>query len=658
MDQATLDALKANYKAPAHLAGIAEPKKKRGGVLGFAEDTAKAVAHPFGYLLDSAIGNPTRELAAQFTGNKEAYKNASQRTNKTLGLGKNGTDIGNAFKTWGGNSAQALLTVAAPEVKSIKQGAAIGAGFGGTSALAQQGSTAEDIAKQSLIGAALGGGTKAIGSLFSKTGDKLGAGGAEMEGRAAGIGTGEKVAGSPMKVSRQEELLKWGQDNGMPVGKARNMAKWTEAKTNEITQKLDSAIKAADKPLEPTKAVSLSQKFRDAINSDITLRNNPQAQELADQLGTGISEIDTLGKQIAERRNLQNGINFNRGSASPDPLKERIFDAARRVLNEDINTISPEIKAINMDYNKISDIEQGVLGAAGRLTRASEAGSGGNSAIGMLLKGDTAQEVKSMMGRFGRNTGEKISGVASDGIPSAVGGGPKGILSSITGAARNTGLGANPEMALALKRDNTEIPAPTPLQDTTDTSLNTDVADTTDTTTPTTPFTSENIQKAILADVAANGGKNTASLISLYKTFGQTGQLSADEKKSKAKISGALTNLSVLEGLYKKAGGGQQRGPGFISNLLGRAGIGNTSAVQSYNKVRDGLVAPIARAMGETGVLTDEDRRVYAQMLPSITDRPEEVKLKLDAIREALNSVSTNNPSSTQDLLSQLQGIQ
>ncbi len=115
------------------------PPQKSGGLTGFLNKTVRGVAHPFGYLLDTAIGNPTRELAADFSHNKVAAANAKARTNKTLGLGESGTDIGNALKTLGGNSAQALLTGVSPGASSFKgavaKNAALGAGFAGSSTL-------------------------------------------------------------------------------------------------------------------------------------------------------------------------------------------------------------------------------------------------------------------------------------------------------------------------------------------------------------------------------------------------------------------------------------------------------------------------------------------------------------------------------------------
>lgn len=61
------------------------------------------------YFLNADIVNPVKEIAAQVTGNQQAYNNAEQAQNQTLGLGQNGTNIGSAMTKLAGNTAQAGL---------------------------------------------------------------------------------------------------------------------------------------------------------------------------------------------------------------------------------------------------------------------------------------------------------------------------------------------------------------------------------------------------------------------------------------------------------------------------------------------------------------------------------------------------------------------
>lgn len=85
-------------------------------VTNVAGDIGKAVASPFVYLGKADIVNPTRELAAEFSGNQQAAANANRAANENLGLGADGTNFKGGLEKWAGNSAGALLTVAAPGI--------------------------------------------------------------------------------------------------------------------------------------------------------------------------------------------------------------------------------------------------------------------------------------------------------------------------------------------------------------------------------------------------------------------------------------------------------------------------------------------------------------------------------------------------------------
>ena len=78
-------------------------------------DIAQGIASPFEYLGTNAIVDPARQLIAQVTGNDQAYQNAYQQENKSLGLGPSGTNLVGGLETLGGNAAQVGLDVAAPE---------------------------------------------------------------------------------------------------------------------------------------------------------------------------------------------------------------------------------------------------------------------------------------------------------------------------------------------------------------------------------------------------------------------------------------------------------------------------------------------------------------------------------------------------------------
>lgn len=95
-------------------------------VTGFVGGLAKSVAAPFEYLGKTDIINPIKENAAILTGNDKAEINTNRQSNVDLGLGANGTDITKGLEKWGGNSAGALLTVAAPGVENVTKSVVAG----------------------------------------------------------------------------------------------------------------------------------------------------------------------------------------------------------------------------------------------------------------------------------------------------------------------------------------------------------------------------------------------------------------------------------------------------------------------------------------------------------------------------------------------------
>ena len=130
--------------------------------------------------------------------------------------------------------------------------------------------------------------------------------------------------------------------------------------------------------------------------------------------------------------------------------------------------------------------------------------------------------------------------------------------------------------------------------------------------------------------------KNAASYKWVYEQSQKTGgtQLTAQEKKAQKQAQTALQGLTQLKQLFSSAGGGQNRLPGILGNVQGK--LGGNSKADSYNKIRDSLTTSLARAFGETGVLTDQDREVYKQALPRLEDTAEEAQIKLQYLEDML----------------------
>ncbi len=168
------------------------------------------------------------------------------------------------------------------------------------------------------------------------------------------------------------------------------------------------------------------------------------------------------------------------------------------------------------------------------------------------------------------------------------------------------------------------------------------------------PYPLQNLEADMTRDP-----KNSSTYMALYKMLNPNGNLSATMQRDLANINSAQNISKQLYNAYQQAGGGEGRIPGAISNLLGRAGADNN--VQVYNSVRAGSASKIARALGETGVLTDQDIARALGYLPQVTDNPDEAAKKMafldSVIAGAEQSVRDRASGSQTADTSQLQGV-
>lgn len=109
---------------------------------------------------------------------------------------------------------------------------------------------------------------------------------------------------------------------------------------------------------------------------------------------------------------------------------------------------------------------------------------------------------------------------------------------------------------------------------------------------------------------------------------------SATAQKALAQSANGESTISQLSELLNAAGGGQGNVGGNISSFLG--GLGLNDNAKTYNDLARGSVAQIAKALGETGALSDSDITTYSAMLPKLTDTEAVARNKLVALKQRL----------------------
>lgn len=121
----------------------------------------------------------------------------------------------------------------------------------------------------------------------------------------------------------------------------------------------------------------------------------------------------------------------------------------------------------------------------------------------------------------------------------------------------------------------------------------------------------------------------------------QVASLAKEQSKAGAndgKIDSALNVVNSLEGLYRQFGGAQGIIGGNVTNALNSVSGGAfNSEVAAYNDAIQGSLAPIIKAMGDSGTLSDSDMKRAQSFIPAITDNPKKAEVKFRMLKELLN---------------------
>lgn len=155
--------------------------------------------------------------------------------------------------------------------------------------------------------------------------------------------------------------------------------------------------------------------------------------------------------------------------------------------------------------------------------------------------------------------------------------------------------------------------------------------------------TKSQLEEAMVMAAMEGNSQAFGQLQDIYGLLPQTAggmDLDASTAKAMASSDNAEATVSQLEQLFNSAGGGQGPIGGQFTNLMGNVGLNNDA--RTFNDLSRGSVAQIARAMGETGTISDADVRTYSAMLPRMTDPPQVAQAKIAALRERLQIARQN----------------
>lgn len=157
-----------------------------------------------------------------------------------------------------------------------------------------------------------------------------------------------------------------------------------------------------------------------------------------------------------------------------------------------------------------------------------------------------------------------------------------------------------------------------------------------------------NIAPMVMQFLGTRMGKTNIHLgdaIKLAQMQTQTGefdpfnQLSSSTQEQVTKLNTAENLLSQYESLIGEVGLGKtglgSRIKGNVRQLGGKFGFDAYGS--AYQDIAMGTIGSLVKALGETGSLSDADKKAAVQMLPKLTDSQKEAEIKIGFVRDIIN---------------------
>ena len=127
--------------------------------------------------------------------------------------------------------------------------------------------------------------------------------------------------------------------------------------------------------------------------------------------------------------------------------------------------------------------------------------------------------------------------------------------------------------------------------------------------------------------------------LSKYGIGGGSSKMSAKQQTQAAQITNARNILNSMSAMMDKIGSSDS---GVLARLSGgirkaAASAGLDPDLKNYEDLKRALITPLARAMGETGIITDKDLERYGTLIPDPGESKSEWKNKMKQIFENLD---------------------
>ena len=638
--------------------------QRQGGLGGLVRGVISGAGEPFSYLLNSAIVNPTKELAATATGNKVALRNATKESNRELGLGDSGSDLTGGLKKWAGNSTQAALSLTGAPT-TFKGAAALGGATGAASTLAQRDSNLEDVLTSGVLGAGTGAAFKGAGNLTGKLTSKAGK---ALDNQSTKLAT--KQFGLTSNY-----LAKFNKKFGEDAGKV--LTKYGVSSIDDLEgqiAKQNSVFDSLVKSTGPVKKTDVENKL--VKIADDLIKQAPTEQKLAgqkllqetdqllSQFGDTIdaTELNQIKNQYASLVNYdakvsnKNTYDLNRRVAGA--IRETIQDASgnnalkntgqelNKLINlaEEVDKRAPAVASrgaspLNL-RNMIGMTAGGSLGGPAGALGGAIASSVANSPLGRRVATKATQgAANKLMQEGGSAVGGFLANRAVPGVVQALGGGPQqagaaGLEDALMGdySVNNAMTPMNNPMSAPASNDMNnpflQEAYPNSQQMSSDNPFQQQQAQSSN------PYSKEGLLSDIQRD-PQNADKYIAYYQSLEDIFApkQAEPLKLNNTAIQT-ITDLQTGLDNLDELGGRISSSSANNP--VLGALRSKNPFDTEA-KSLRAEIDRVKQVVGKAL-EGGVLRKEDEDKYKRILPTINDTDAVAAQKIAAIKSDLQN--------------------
>lgn len=578
----------------------------------------------------------------------------------------------------GGLAGGAIGTIIAPGVGTAI-GAGLGSGLGTAAGRAANNQAvfndggAEEIALDTILGGVFSGAGKAA-KMAARTGGEAVKGigtaavkeGAETVGRKgladtlAGIrGVGEDLVGSATgikygaKSAGQDALSRQGaaelqnviRGQGVKMTGPRTVQRGVETAIGKAGAQVGEAFDIIKQPISTVEVSNLRdaifQRARKEVGVDASAPTLKRVNTMLSELGSNPTTQDILD---ASRKFTNNAGKFAQNNKTiPAQIHQIAKEESQKYLASFDKGAAKQAQKLYAQLNQAQDIMQGgVRGVEGR---------------GLNLGGNVvgAGPLASIRNRAGNKILDYVDAatVGGDIRKATAGSMIKPLVAR--GAAREYlqgGFNGSPD---AMQQPDMTAQADEPMAYAV--GVNgieplTMGGDATDTATDPYADVRAQIQSAMLQDLQETGGANASKLATVLKAFEApaSAKTSVTEQNRKAKLDSALNVVNRLYDRYQMAGGAQSWG-GYGSSLAGALKMNSEAA--AYNDMRNGFLAQVSKALGESGVLTNQDVERVKALVPALEDTPDQASAKWEELMSILNGAQPGSDArfTTQEAL-------